>query len=77
MTVHPAFPTSATEAAPLTVRVVDPLALSPDLAAQWKSAPSATGGGEGFDIENMAAARVSLADHVGEQIAFAFRAPSD
>lgn len=34
MTVHPAFPTSA-EAAPLTVRVVDPLALSPDLAAQW------------------------------------------
>jgi CelD/BcsL family acetyltransferase involved in cellulose biosynthesis len=35
MTVHPAFPTSATEAAPLTVRVVDPLALSPDLAAQW------------------------------------------
>lgn len=35
MTVHPAFPTSAAEAAPLTVRVVDPLALSPDLAAQW------------------------------------------
>ena len=35
MTVHPAFPTSATEAAPLTVRVVDPLALSPELAAAW------------------------------------------
>jgi len=35
MTVHPAFPTSAAEAAPLTVRVVDPLALSPELAAAW------------------------------------------
>ncbi len=35
MTVHPAFPTSAAEAAPLTVRVVDPLALSGDLAAAW------------------------------------------
>jgi CelD/BcsL family acetyltransferase involved in cellulose biosynthesis len=35
MTVHPAFPTSVAEAAPLTVRVVDPLALSPELAAAW------------------------------------------
>ncbi len=35
MTVHPAFPTRAAEAAPLTVRVVDPLALSPELAAAW------------------------------------------
>lgn len=35
MTVHPAFPTHAAEAAPLTVRVVDPLALSDDLAAAW------------------------------------------
>ena len=35
MTVHPAFPTAAAEAAPLTVRVADPLALSDDLAAAW------------------------------------------
>lgn len=35
MTVHPAFPTSGVETAPLTVRVVDPLSLSPDLAAAW------------------------------------------
>ncbi|MBN8845901.1 MAG: GNAT family N-acetyltransferase [Sphingomonadales bacterium] len=35
MTVHPAFPTSAAEAAPLTVRVVDPLSLSDELAAAW------------------------------------------
>jgi len=35
MTVYPAFPASTTEAAPLTVRVVDPLALSPGLAAAW------------------------------------------
>jgi CelD/BcsL family acetyltransferase involved in cellulose biosynthesis len=35
MTVHPAFPRSAGEAAPLTVRVVDPLSLSGELAAAW------------------------------------------
>ena len=35
MTVHPAFPTNGVETAPLTVRVVDPLALSDDLAAAW------------------------------------------
>lgn len=35
MTVHPAFPATAADAAPLTVRVVDPLSLSDDLAAAW------------------------------------------
>lgn len=35
MTVHPAFPFDAVPAAPLTVRIVDPLALSPELAAAW------------------------------------------
>ncbi len=35
MTVHPAFLTQRAEAAPLTVRVVDPLALSDELAAAW------------------------------------------
>ena len=35
MTVHPAFPTNDAEAAPLTVRVVDPLSLSGDFAAAW------------------------------------------
>ncbi|OWQ95248.1 GNAT family N-acetyltransferase [Sphingopyxis witflariensis] len=35
MTVHPAFPLDAAPAAPLTVRIVDPLALSPELAAAW------------------------------------------
>ncbi|MGV1683819.1 GNAT family N-acetyltransferase [Sphingopyxis sp. NJF-3] len=39
MTVHPAFPVDGTPVpaggAPLTVRVVDPLALSTDLAAAW------------------------------------------
>ncbi|SKB61376.1 GNAT family N-acetyltransferase [Sphingopyxis flava] len=39
MTVHPAFPVDGTPvpagAAPLTVRVADPLALSSDLAAAW------------------------------------------
>ncbi|MGQ3102132.1 MAG: GNAT family N-acetyltransferase [Sphingopyxis solisilvae] len=35
MTVHPAFPADAAPADPLTVRVVDPLALSPELVAAW------------------------------------------
>ena len=35
MTVHPAFPTNDAEAAPLTVRVVDPLSLSDGFAAAW------------------------------------------
>ncbi|PQM27990.1 GNAT family N-acetyltransferase [Sphingopyxis lindanitolerans] len=35
MTVHPAFPTSAADAAPLVVRVADPLSLSDEMAAAW------------------------------------------
>lgn len=35
MTVHPAFAANAAPADPLTVRVVDPLALSDELAAAW------------------------------------------
>jgi CelD/BcsL family acetyltransferase involved in cellulose biosynthesis len=45
MTVHPAFPVDGTlvpaSAAPLTVRVVDPLALSPPLAAAWDAVAQA------------------------------------
>ena len=52
--------------------------VGPDLAAQWKSAGGQGGGtGEGFDIEDLAAARITLSDHAGEQIAFAFREPAD
>jgi RNA polymerase sigma-54 factor len=52
--------------------------LSPDLAAQWTSSGSGGGGsGEGFNIEDMAAGRATLSDHVSEQIAFAFRDPAD
>lgn len=49
--------------------------LGPDLAAQWKSAAGSGGGGraEDFDIDTLAAAGATLADHVGEQIAFSFR----
>ena len=52
--------------------------LGPDLAAQWKSAATGTGGDRrtGFDLEDMAAARLTLRDHVGEQIAFAFYDPA-
>ncbi len=52
-------------------------AVAPDLAAQWKSAPSARQGpaGEGADIEALTSAPVTLADHVAEQIAFGFVDP--
>ena len=48
--------------------------LGPDLAAQWKSTTGNGSGGapEGFAMEDVAAAAVTLRDHVGEQIAFAF-----
>jgi RNA polymerase sigma-54 factor len=52
--------------------------LGPDLAAQWKST-SGNGSSpfsEGFDMEAMAAAAVTLRDHVGEQIALAFHDPA-
>lgn len=53
--------------------------LAPDLQAQWKSAPA---GGqadsrEGVSLEAIAAAKVTLRDHVGEQIAFTIRDPVD
>jgi RNA polymerase sigma-54 factor len=52
--------------------------LGPDLTAQWKSAMLGAGGGSGdFDMDDMAAAPVSLRDRVGEQIAFAFPDPGD
>jgi RNA polymerase sigma-54 factor len=51
--------------------------LGPNLAAQWKSAVGNGAGhaSEGFDMEAIAAAAVTLRDHVGEQIALAFRDP--
>ena len=51
--------------------------LGPDLSAQWKSAPTGNSAGEGFDMEDMAAARVTLRDHVGEQIALSFANPAE
>ncbi|MBO6718055.1 MAG: RNA polymerase factor sigma-54 [Rhizobiaceae bacterium] len=55
--------------------------LGPDLTAQWKSASgnggSSQGGGEGYDIDAMAAAPTSLGDLLAEQIAFSFVDPTD
>ncbi|GAB1580658.1 RNA polymerase factor sigma-54 [Phyllobacterium phragmitis] len=53
--------------------------IAPDLASQWKSSGGdgyVCGGGDGFDIEQVTAHRVSLRDHVGEQILFAFSDPA-
>jgi len=52
---------------------------APELAASWKSMPGAVGGshGEGVDVDEFAAAPMTLRDHVAEQISFAFVAPAD
>jgi RNA polymerase sigma-54 factor len=53
--------------------------IGPDLAAQWKSVTGngqAGGASEGFDMEDIAAAAVTLRENVGEQIAFAFADPA-
>ncbi len=49
--------------------------LSPDLTANWRSAPGAAS--EGFDLEDVAAAALTLRDHVAEQIAFTFTDHAD
>ncbi|MBL8580949.1 MAG: RNA polymerase factor sigma-54 [Rhizobiaceae bacterium] len=46
--------------------------LGPELSMQWKSAPTASAGGEGFDLEETAAT-TTLRDHVAQQIVLAMR----
>ncbi|TRC92903.1 RNA polymerase factor sigma-54 [Mesorhizobium sp. WSM4303] len=52
--------------------------LGPDLTAQWKSATGngSSGSSESFDVGDMAAAAITLRQHVGEQIALAFADPA-
>lgn len=48
--------------------------IGPDLSAQWKSASGAgmaSGAGQSVELEDVAAAPITLRDHVAEQIAFA------
>ncbi len=53
--------------------------IGPDLAAQWKSAggAGASRGTGDFDMDMLAAGAPSLAQHVDEQIAFAFHDPAE
>ena len=54
--------------------------LGPDLTAQWKSAAgggAGTASAEGFDVGDMAAAAITLREHVGEQIALASLSPGE
>ncbi len=51
--------------------------IGPDLAGQWKSASGASGGPDDFDMDAFAAVPPSLAGHVAEQVAFAFRDPTE
>lgn len=49
--------------------------LGPDLSSQWKSA-SGGASSEAFDMLDTAAGKVTLRDHVGEQIALTFADPA-
>ncbi|MGE0281289.1 MAG: RNA polymerase factor sigma-54 [Rhizobiaceae bacterium] len=55
--------------------------VGPSLGENWKSAgkgaTSAQTGSDGFDFEDIASAKVTLRDHVAEQIAFTFANPAD
>ncbi|MBJ6132427.1 RNA polymerase factor sigma-54 [Ochrobactrum sp. Q0168] len=53
--------------------------INPDLAAQWKSSSldAYSGSGGGYDLDQVTASRVSLADFVGEQIALTFPKTAD
>lgn len=48
--------------------------LSPELSMQWRSLPERAGGD--FDMDDFAARRVTLREHVDEQIAFSFADPA-
>lgn len=51
-----------------------------DLASQWKSSSGdgyVSTGGEGFNLEQVTASPLTLRDHVGEQIIFAFENAAD
>ena len=53
--------------------------LGPDLASQWKSSSgsgSSSAFADGFDMDDMAAAAVTLRDHVSAQMAMAFSEPA-
>lgn len=53
--------------------------IGPDLSAQWKSASGSgaiAASGEGYNLEEIASAAITLGDHVREQIAFAFIDPA-
>jgi RNA polymerase sigma-54 factor len=52
---------------------------APDHSAEWRSAEGGSGGsgGDGYLIEEMAEAKITLHDHVTEQISFAFRHQGD
>ncbi len=52
--------------------------LGPNLSAQWRSAGNSTGSAaEGFDLEDVAAAKPTLRDHLVEQIAFGIANPAE
>jgi RNA polymerase sigma-54 factor len=50
--------------------------LAPEFSSLWKSNVSG-GAPEGFDLEDVTAAPVTLRDHIEQQIAFAFTNPAD
>lgn len=51
---------------------------APDLLGQWKSMPgSLSDSGEGYDLDDFVAGKISLREHLGQQLPFVLCAPVD
>ncbi|MCF1435575.1 RNA polymerase factor sigma-54 [Agrobacterium vitis] len=50
---------------------------APEMLGQWKSMPGAQGDGEGYDLDDFVAGKVSLRDHLGQQLPFVLSSASD
>ena len=51
--------------------------MAPDLAMQWKSLPAGPPAGDGFDMDDLAGAAITLRAHVDQQVALAFADPAE
>ncbi|OLP45168.1 RNA polymerase factor sigma-54 [Rhizobium oryziradicis] len=51
---------------------------SPEMLDQWKSMPGTlSDGGEGYDLDDFVAGKVSLREHLGQQLPFVLSSPGD
>jgi len=49
----------------------------PEMLGQWKSMPGGQGDGEGYDLDDFVAGKISLREHLGQQLPFVLSSASD